>query len=92
MYCFDCIRGHVATKTQENIIKVRCPDPNCKGVIGPEMFRLIIPTEVLEQWEDALFESLILGSEKFYSPFKDCYALLVDNALIVTTFLVPNVR
>ena len=82
----------MAAKIQENIIKVRCPGPNCKRAIGPEAFYLIIPTEVLEQWEDALCESLILGSEKFYSPFKYCSALLVDNALIVTNCLVPNVR
>ncbi|GKF81545.1 zinc finger, C6HC-type containing protein, partial [Tanacetum coccineum] len=68
MYCFDCIRGHVAAKIQENITKVRCPDPNCKGVIGPEACRLIVPKEVLDRWENALCESLILGSEKFYCP------------------------
>ncbi|GKD77603.1 zinc finger, C6HC-type containing protein, partial [Tanacetum coccineum] len=79
MFCFDCIRGHVAAKIQENITKVRCPDQNCKGVIGPEACRLIVPREVLDRWEDALCESLILGSEKFYCPFKDCSALLVND-------------
>nr|GEZ80173.1 zinc finger, C6HC-type [Tanacetum cinerariifolium] len=49
-------RGHVAAKIQENIIKVRCPYPNCKRVIGPEACRLIVPREVLERWEDALCE------------------------------------
>ncbi|GKC41700.1 zinc finger, C6HC-type containing protein, partial [Tanacetum coccineum] len=56
MFCFDCIRGHVAAKIQENITKVRCPDPNCRGIIGPEVCRLIVPKEVLERWEDALCE------------------------------------
>ncbi|GKD40782.1 zinc finger, C6HC-type containing protein, partial [Tanacetum coccineum] len=56
-----------------------CPDPNCRGIIGPEVCRLIVPKEVLERWEDALCESLILGAEKFYCPFKDCSALLVDD-------------
>ncbi|GJZ92322.1 zinc finger, C6HC-type containing protein [Tanacetum coccineum] len=79
MFCFDCIRGHVAAKIQENITKVRCPDPHCRGIIGPEVCRLIVPKEVLERWEDALCESLILGAEKFYCPFKDCSALLVDD-------------
>ncbi|GKD20247.1 zinc finger, C6HC-type containing protein, partial [Tanacetum coccineum] len=85
MFCFDCIREHLAAKIQENINKVRCPDPNCKGVIGPEACRLIVPRQVLERWEDALRESLILGSEKFYCPFKDCYALLVDDSGGVVT-------
>ncbi|GKA75011.1 zinc finger, C6HC-type containing protein, partial [Tanacetum coccineum] len=53
-----------------------CPDPNCKGVIGPEACRLIVPKEVLERWENALCESLVLGTQKFYCPFKDCSALL----------------
>ncbi|GJU11204.1 zinc finger, C6HC-type containing protein, partial [Tanacetum coccineum] len=91
MYCFDCIRGHVAAKIQENITKVRCPDPNCKGVIGPEACRLIAPREVLDRWENALCESLILGSEKFYCPFKDCSALLVDDGgQTVTSSECPN--
>ncbi|GJS27087.1 zinc finger, C6HC-type containing protein [Tanacetum coccineum] len=79
MFCFDCIRGHVAAKIQENITKVGCPNPNCRGIIGPEACRLFVPREVLERWEDALCESLILGAEKFYCPFKDCSALLVND-------------
>nr|GEX16665.1 zinc finger, C6HC-type [Tanacetum cinerariifolium] len=66
MFCFECIRGHVSAKVTENISKVRCPDPNCKGVIGPEVCWSIVPKEVLIQWEKALCESLIIGAEKFY--------------------------
>nr|GEW71611.1 zinc finger, C6HC-type [Tanacetum cinerariifolium] len=79
MFCFECIRGHVSAKVTKNISKVRCPDPNCKGVIGPEVCWSIVPKEVLLQWEKALCESLIIGAEKFYCPFKDCSALLVDD-------------
>ncbi|GJV40100.1 zinc finger, C6HC-type containing protein [Tanacetum coccineum] len=79
MFCLECIRGHVSAKVTENISKVRCPDPNCKGVIGPEVCRSIVPREVLHRWEKALCESLIIGAEKFYCPFKDCSALLVDD-------------
>ncbi|PWA82754.1 Zinc finger, C6HC-type [Artemisia annua] len=91
MFCFDCIRGHVAAKIQENITKVQCPDPDCKGVIGPEMCRYFVPKEVLDRWENALCESLILGTEKFYCPFKDCSALLVDDGgQTVTSSECPN--
>ncbi|GJU56846.1 zinc finger, C6HC-type containing protein [Tanacetum coccineum] len=91
LFCFDCIRGHVAAKIQENITTVRCPDPNCKGIIGPEACRLIVPKEVLDRWEDALCESLILGAEKFYCPFKDCSAMLVnDGGEAVTSSECPH--
>ncbi|KAI3512469.1 hypothetical protein L1887_19785 [Cichorium endivia] len=91
LYCSECIRGHVSAKIKENIAMVKCPDPKCKGVIGPELCRSIVPKEVLERWEDALCESLILGSEKFYCPFKDCSAMLVDDGgEAVTSSECPN--
>lgn len=91
LYCLDCIRTHVSVKIKENITKVKCPDPKCKGEIGPELCRSIVPKEVLERWEDALCESLILGTQKFYCPFKDCSAMLVDDGgESVTSSECPN--
>ncbi|KAI3737776.1 hypothetical protein L2E82_27788 [Cichorium intybus] len=92
LYCSDCIRGHVSAKIKENIAMVKCPDPKCKGIIGPELCRSILPKKVLERWEDALCESLILGSEKFYCPFKDCSAMLLvdDGEEAVTSSECPN--
>ncbi|GKD64815.1 zinc finger, C6HC-type containing protein, partial [Tanacetum coccineum] len=78
MFCFDCIRGHVAAKIQENITKVRCPDPNCKGVIGPEVCRFIVQQEVLNRWEKALCESVIVGPQQF---------LLSKKLMVVCTSL-----
>ncbi|GJY77657.1 zinc finger, C6HC-type containing protein [Tanacetum coccineum] len=65
LFCFDCIRGHVASKIKQNITTVTCPDPKCNEVIGPEACKTIVPKEVMERWENALCESLIMGSEKF---------------------------
>ncbi|KAJ9559939.1 hypothetical protein OSB04_005099 [Centaurea solstitialis] len=91
LFCLDCIGSHVAAKIKENIIQVKCPDPNCKALIGPEICRSIVPKEVLERWEDSLCESLILGSQKFYCPFKDCSAMLVnDGGETVTSSECPN--
>ncbi|CAI9267632.1 unnamed protein product [Lactuca saligna] len=90
-YCSDCISGHVSAKIKENMTSVKCPDPKCKEVIGPEHCRAIVPKEVLERWEEALCESLILGSEKFYCPFKDCSVMLVDDGgESVTSSECPN--
>ncbi|KAL5995788.1 hypothetical protein ACLOJK_025858 [Asimina triloba] len=78
-FCFDCIGKHVAAKIQENIASVRCPAVECGGVLEPERCRPFVPAQVLERWEAALTESVILGSHKFYCPFKDCSALLIDD-------------
>ncbi|GKB70734.1 zinc finger, C6HC-type containing protein [Tanacetum coccineum] len=60
-------------------------------LIGPEACRLIVPKEILERWEDTLCESLILGAEKFYCPFKDCSAMLVnDGGEAVTSSECPH--
>ncbi|KAJ8621274.1 hypothetical protein MRB53_029803 [Persea americana] len=79
VFCTDCIRGHVAAKIQENQTTVRCPDLQCDEVLELEFCRPILPLEVFERWGSVLCESLILGSMKFYCPFKDCSALLVDE-------------
>ncbi|XP_076929337.1 E3 ubiquitin-protein ligase RSL1-like, partial [Bidens hawaiensis] len=84
-FCQECICGHVAAKISENRARVRCPDPSCKGVIGPEACRSIIPNEVLERWENILCESLITESDKFYCPFQDCSALLVNDGGVAVT-------
>nr|XP_043619923.1 probable E3 ubiquitin-protein ligase ARI9 [Erigeron canadensis] len=87
MYCKDCICEHVTvTINQRNISNVKCPDPNCKGLIGLEACQNMLPKQVLEKWEAALCESLITQSEKFiYCPFKDCSAMLVDDGGVVVT-------
>ncbi|KAI7755548.1 hypothetical protein M8C21_008647 [Ambrosia artemisiifolia] len=79
LFCTDCIREYVAAKIKENITVVNCPDLHCKEVIGPQDCGSIVPIEVLERWESILCESLIMGSEKFYCPFKDCSAMMVDD-------------
>ncbi|KAL4560119.1 hypothetical protein LXL04_032268 [Taraxacum kok-saghyz] len=91
VYCSDCICKHISAKIKDNITKVKCPHPECNGEIGPEHCRTIIPKEVLERWEDALCESLILGTQKIYCPFKDCSAMLVDDGgKAVTSSECPN--
>ncbi|XP_021294620.1 LOW QUALITY PROTEIN: E3 ubiquitin-protein ligase RNF144B-like [Herrania umbratica] len=64
LFCTNCIGNHVAAKIQENILLIKCPELNCK---------------VFDRWENALCESLILGSQKFYCPFQDCSAMFVDD-------------
>jgi len=85
LYCDHCIQGHVAAKIQENISMVKCPEPRCKAVIEPENCRSIIPKEVFDRWENALCENMVLASQKFYCPFKDCSAMMICDASEVVT-------
>ncbi|MCL7038973.1 hypothetical protein MKW94_012367 [Papaver nudicaule] len=78
-FCSECIVRYVASKVQENVISIGCPEMNCQGVLEPELCQSILPSEVFDRWGDALCEALILGPQKFYCPFKDCSALLVDE-------------
>ena len=80
-------------KLQENISSVKCPDPKCRGLLEPHCCRDIIPQEVFDRWENALCESLVLGSQKFYCPYKDCSAMLVDDGgEVVTASECPDCR
>ncbi|KAI3996446.1 hypothetical protein MKX01_013231 [Papaver californicum] len=54
---------------------------NCQGVLEPEFCQSILPPEVFDRWGKALCEALIHGAKKFYCPFKDCSALLLDEGV-----------
>ncbi|TKY47139.1 E3 ubiquitin-protein ligase RNF144A [Spatholobus suberectus] len=84
-FCTDCISKHVATQIHQNILKVICPNPNCSVELKPEYLHTILPSEVIVRWESARCESLIVGSEKSYCPFKDCSVLLVNDGREVVT-------
>lgn len=78
-YCFDCIKNYVASKLQDGVSQINCPVPTCPGLLEPEYCREILPFEVFDRWGKLLCESVILASQKFYCPFKDCSALLIDD-------------
>lgn len=78
-YCTQCISNYVAAKLQENITTITCPVPRCGGYLEPHHCRTILPKEVFDRWGDALCEAMILGAERFYCPYKECSALLVND-------------
>ncbi|KAM3239361.1 E3 ubiquitin-protein ligase RSL1-like isoform X1 [Capsicum annuum] len=94
-YCKECMAKYLGTKIQENISRISCPNVGCKGILEPYNCRSILPKHVFDRWGDALCEAMILGSEKFYCPFKDCSALLIDENggdFVVTQSECPECR
>uniref|UniRef100_A0A0E0M1A9 RBR-type E3 ubiquitin transferase n=1 Tax=Oryza punctata TaxID=4537 RepID=A0A0E0M1A9_ORYPU len=80
-FCASCVRQYIAAKVEENVLSIGCPDPVCKdngGPLHPEACRDVIPPQLFQRWGDALCY-LALSSLKFYCPFSDCSALLVDD-------------
>ncbi|KAF0911431.1 hypothetical protein E2562_008306 [Oryza meyeriana var. granulata] len=79
-FCVSCVRQYIAAKVGENVLSIGCPDPGCKngGALHLEACRDVIPPQLFQRWGDALCESA-LSSLKFYCPFSDCSALLVDD-------------
>ncbi|KAL2533313.1 RING/U-box superfamily protein [Abeliophyllum distichum] len=80
-YCSECMAKYVASKLQENITTITCPVSGCNGFLEPYHCRSILPQQVFDRWGDALCEAMILTSEKFYCPFKDCSAMLIDDTM-----------
>lgn len=78
-YCSECMAKYIASKLQDNITSIHCPVSGCNGRLEPEYCRSILPVQVFDRWGDALCEALLLASEKFYCPYKDCSSLLVDD-------------
>ncbi|KAI8016914.1 putative E3 ubiquitin-protein ligase RNF217 [Camellia lanceoleosa] len=97
-YCSDCILKFVASKLQDNITQIQCPVPDCNGLLDPEHCRPILPPDVFDRWGTALCEAVILSSHKFYCPYKDCSALLIDDGgeageqEVITQSECPNCR
>ncbi|KAI3897331.1 hypothetical protein MKW92_047000 [Papaver armeniacum] len=91
IYCSGCITKHIESKIQENISMITCPEANCDKTLEPYSCRDIISSEVLDRWENALCESSLLASQKFYCPFKDCSVMLMneDDGVIVTSSECP---
>lgn len=70
---------YVASKLQENVASIKCPEYNCSMVLEAESCQTIMPREVFERWSTVLCEALILGAQRFYCPFNNCSALLLDD-------------
>ncbi|KAK4374681.1 hypothetical protein RND71_005358 [Anisodus tanguticus] len=80
VFCTDCISKHVATKIQDKIHIVTCPGVACRGILDFKTCSSIMPKDVRDRWDELLCESLILDSQKFYCPYKDCSAMLVNDS------------
>ncbi|PNX95389.1 putative E3 ubiquitin-protein ligase RNF144A-like protein, partial [Trifolium pratense] len=48
-------------------------------VYNTEQKRSLLPKELIDKWNDSLCESLFITVPKFYCPFKDCSAMLLDE-------------
>ncbi|XP_045787340.1 E3 ubiquitin-protein ligase RSL1-like [Trifolium pratense] len=78
-FCSECVVKQVSTKIQDNITNVSCPGLNCKGLLELESCRSLLPKALIDRWDDALSEALLLTVPKFYCPFKDCSAMLLGE-------------
>ncbi|WJX24536.1 RBR-type E3 ubiquitin transferase [Trifolium repens] len=78
-YCSDCVAKHILSELDDNNINIRCPAFGCRGTLEAEFCRSILPTEDFKRWNKAVCEVLFNIKEKFYCPFPDCSALLINN-------------
>ncbi|XP_024015257.1 probable E3 ubiquitin-protein ligase RNF217 [Eutrema salsugineum] len=78
-YCTECTIHYVADKIKENSGWIKCPDVGCTRFLDPYICRHLIPKDVFERWEKISCESLFSPRDKFYCPFKDCSAMMVED-------------
>ncbi|KAF2323062.1 hypothetical protein GH714_033072 [Hevea brasiliensis] len=69
----------ICAERKESITVVTCPGLNCKAVLELETCRIKLNKGVIDLWEDALCQELISVSQRFYCPYKDCSAMLVND-------------
>ncbi|XP_019416583.1 PREDICTED: probable E3 ubiquitin-protein ligase ARI10 [Lupinus angustifolius] len=78
-YCTNCTLKYIVSKLQDNVLNLMCPEQGCIGVLNPQYCKTFLPNKVSVWWENALSESVIPENVKFYCPFNDCSALLINN-------------
>ncbi|XP_031392648.1 probable E3 ubiquitin-protein ligase RNF144A-B isoform X2 [Punica granatum] len=78
-FCSVCIAKHVKTRVADNQVTVPCPGLDCEHKVEFEVCVGILPKDVLDAWDKKLCEALILEDHKFYCPFRDCSAMLVND-------------
>ncbi|KAL2541763.1 RING/U-box superfamily protein [Abeliophyllum distichum] len=79
LFCTDCICKHVGITIKETGV-VKCPGLDCRATLDIDACREIMPNDVITMWADVLCESLIPPSQKFYCPYKDCSAMLINDS------------
>lgn len=78
-FCISCMIRYITVRTEENAVSIPCPIPDCKATsMDPVTCQHILPEDTFNRWSLALCE-LSLGLKKFYCPFKDCSALLINE-------------
>ncbi|KAI6679804.1 hypothetical protein NL676_033685 [Syzygium grande] len=77
--CNDCAATYVTSQLRNNMKRIGCPVSGCGGILEPAYWSSILPHEVFDRWGNALCEAMILEAERFYCPFTDCSALLIDE-------------
>ncbi|KAL6197553.1 hypothetical protein ACLB2K_033161 [Fragaria x ananassa] len=91
VYCSDCVISYIDSKLQENEPTIRCPVPNCAGLLEREYCRSVLPAPVFERWGKAMCDAVILGTEKFYCPYQDCSAMMIyDGEELVRESTCPH--
>lgn len=90
-FCTKCISKYVKLLRKEKVLKLNCPDPECSLELKPEQFQSILPTQVIEEWESAIYESSISLRQKIYCPYKNCSVMMVnDGEEVVTSCECPS--
>ncbi|KZV57921.1 hypothetical protein F511_12527 [Dorcoceras hygrometricum] len=85
--CITCLNRYIAANiTKMGIINqshtaLKCPVVvGCTGNIDYDACREIVPQYLISMWDDAICESMMDASQKFYCPYKDCSSLMVNDS------------
>ncbi|KAL7152653.1 hypothetical protein ABFS83_04G113000 [Erythranthe nasuta] len=82
-FCKTCISKYITMKLDRGkSAAIACPGPDCEGILGiEECMGGVVPKEVVTLWEQVICESVIIpSSQRFYCPYKNCSALLMNGS------------
>lgn len=78
-FCKDCIQIYFGKKIQENISPVvKCPEKDCKSLLGKVFWRRFLPKEVFDRWNNQLIEGRVLANPEMIE-CPSCFGKFVDD-------------
>lgn len=91
-HCTSCIVRYIASKLEDNITNISCPELSCEAKLEIEDCRLILPDDVFARWGLALCESAVVGYKRLYCPYKDCSSMLINEGEAIRKSKCPHCR
>lgn len=79
-FCTECVLKYIRVQLEDNNVgDIKCPALHCDHTLDPVACAALVGRALFVRWCDVLCESVILGFDKCYCPYRNCNELIVNE-------------